>query len=1192
VQTISRGPDKIGGMPDSVGIKWAPDLKDKANSTKDSDDGSMSTPVARQTSHQSHGYFDLAPATSDGRPTSPTTVRSVAHSHANEALDRSSTHNSAGSLKGLSERSVELLRVLSNRSSNGQLRGRRPSHGKSASTSLPRRSPNSEHPVYPDQSFAALHAQFNRPHPPLRTRSSHPAQNHLYNDLARHHRYDRLPPATTDNTPVSSPGLFSVPRAPSAPPDHLAYQLHYLQMPREVAKAEIDYDAYSGNKFINHYEIIGELGRGEHGKVKLARDLMSNTQSDVAIKIVPRYSRQRRLGRLGAPEDQTKKEIAVLKKARHHNVVSLLEVIDDSSKNKVYLVLEYVERGEIKWHKKGVGQIVRYAHVRYLAEKRGHPISPDEAERQAYSIEQLCHRLEALEKSRKDRLPTTPEPWSNEMGEEQEKVKNLDNQPTQGSEDGHVGLPRRIDSYDDMSADELEGSMFGSYVEENFRNRAPSLAGMSTVSHVSHVSSDFEIELEEEETYVPALTLDEAKRAFRDVLVGLDFLHNIGIIHRDIKPANLLVAGDHTVKISDFGVSYLGRPTSGEDELTENDASMLDDERELARSVGTPAFWAPEVCYTEENALEEIFGGVTPKITGALDLWALGITLYCMVYARLPFMAGDGEDWGLTHSICYEEVFCPRQRLVPVDTSSEKFTLGGPTTMNSNKRLDYELKFEPVPEGVRDLISKLLIKDPARRMTIAEAQSHPWVVENMVDPSAWIVSTLDPKQKTRIVNPDEREVSHAMSKMTLVEKTLNAATRTINTLLGRKDSRKDNRKRAPSNTTSASNSTESISSPTSSASTVGKSARDKDARRTSLRGDELLAALRSSRENSEHPLAQSQTASPDESDYSLHDDERRPRAPDRGVSSLSTADSIRTIRAPQPRSTPGAILPTIQSEVVGDHHDAGLRSRVEGLWEGTTKAFERLSSVSRSRWRGGDRSPSSSRASSETDMHAGPSLGLSIDAAHGSIATPEQLLSPIDYNVHPPAPSYVTEDVDIPRRKMSMRAPLSSDAAFEQAQEMNQRRYIQEREAKAESEAHFSDQTATIDDCPPSPDDISFGQIQAEPSRSTLNSSADEMGKSMSNPSFGMVSSNASSPPPEQHGILEKDPPPAGEESTWMKTADTVIEHGQHKAVATGRPLEQTYDGSNENEVDHESDDDDDDDDDGVIMMNTSTRRL
>ena len=47
------------------------------------------------------------------------------------------------------------------------------------------------------------------------------------------------------------------------------------------------------------------------------------------------------------------------------------------------------------------------------------------------------------------------------------------------------------------------------------------------------------------------------RSAARDVICGLSYLHSIGVVHRDVKVENLLVHADGTVKLSDFGVSYL-----------------------------------------------------------------------------------------------------------------------------------------------------------------------------------------------------------------------------------------------------------------------------------------------------------------------------------------------------------------------------------------------------------------------------------------------------------------------------------------------------------------------------------------------------------------------------------------------------------------------------------------------------------
>jgi SNF1-activating kinase 1 len=940
------------------------------------------------------------------------------------------------------------------------------------------------------------------------------------------------------------------------------------------------------------------------------------TGTMVAIKIVSRYSKRRRLGGLGTPEDQTKREVAILKRAHHKNVVALHEVIDDVRKNKVYLVLEYAEHGEIKWHKKGVPEIVRYMHVRYNAEKTGAPISPEERERQAFSVEQLRQRMEAHERNKRRHIAAVGA-WSLEHGDDYDDDETQMSDVSRSVSRADVGQrPPRTDSNDDYVGEPLAGSMFGSYVNEPYRNRAFSLAGMSAVSNASHVSSEFEIELDQEETWVPALTLEEARHIFRDVLQGLEFLHGLGIIHRDLKPANLLVSKDGIVKISDFGVSYLGHSASDEDNLTANDVSHLDDDKELARSVGTLAFWAPEVCYWDEDLIPVIFGGVVPKVTAALDLWALGVTLYCLVYARLPFLASAGEGGGLIDSICKEDLYCPRERLVPVDTSTEKFTLVGPTSMNSNKRLDYDLKFEAVPDAVRDLISKLLIKDPAKRMTIAEAKAHPWVTENLIDTAEWLAPSMDKEKAKRIVNPDEKEVSHAIVKRSLVERAISTTVNFAGKLMGRKE--KEPRNRASSTATSASQSSESVASPTSTI-TAGKGS-DRDARRSSLRGDELLIALKNSRDQAEHPLAQSQTASPDLSEVSPSmDEDRRPRAPDRTVSAISAADSIRTIRAPQPRSAP-LTIPELHAEHVGENLDPGLRTKVENLWEGTTRTFERL--ASRTRWRT-DRSPSSSRASSmESDVHAGASVGLSKASATGSIATPDQLMSPIEYSSN-------SGSALSPKRSIPSVFPESSDAAFEIAQDMNQRRHIQEHAAQSKAEAAKSDAGPVLDACPPSPDDIDFPinrhPMAGQPSASTIASSGDDFGgnisQNLSNPSFGFISSNASSPPADHFLTVEKDPPPGPiEEPAFMRTADTVIERGSGVdgatpgiIVATGKPLEDrpfeagqpesgymgkiAGDGPEHLGVDDEIFDDDDeddyesDDDDGVVMMNASVRR-
>ncbi|EXJ81672.1 CAMKK protein kinase [Capronia coronata CBS 617.96] len=1267
-------------MSDNVGITWASDLRQARrdlDATTDANGSSQSrsrdneiTIQEPETGNASHSSGGDSSSTQRNTPTAlsaqistePVDETAFDRLDANvqqgsavsPAFGPDSSHQSlppsaqtsSTSLKSMAEREVDrnlpagtsmVHRALSTKSTYGYPRRRRPSHSKSLSHSLSasKRSPLNEHPTYPDQSFAALQGQYpsSRPAPPLRTRSSHPAQNLLYNEMSNWAKpvRDGQPACkgtkTADNTPISSPGLFSPEaRVPSSSSlTELGPQLHHLQTPKETHTAEIEHDTFSGNKFINNYEIVQELGRGEHGKVKLGRDIEKGTL--VAVKIVPRYSVKRRLGRLGAPEDRTKREVAILKKARHPNVVSLLEVIDDPNKNKVYLILEYVERGEIQWRKRGVREVLAVNNNRFVQERVGIEVPLEPSERDLFYVAQAKRRHEQQEKSRIAASSFIPN-WSLEHGgEELDEDEVFSDISRSGSRQFYESNnPSRTGSLEDYPDMALAGSMYGAYAPEAYHSsRKFSIAA----SAVSHMSSEWNLdETDDEHSYVPAMTLEEARRAFRDTLSGLEFLHFIGIIHRDIKPANLLVSSNGTVKISDFGVSYLGRPTTDEDpenKLTEHDVSALDDEKELARSVGTPAFWAPELCYEDPSMFEEKNG---PRITGALDLWALGITLYCMVYARLPFYAT--EDMGLHEAVCKAEVFLPKSRLVPVDMSRDKPSYQVPSSINSNKRLDYELKFEAVPDPVRDLIRRLLIKDPAKRMTIEEAKQHEWVVEGMRDPSQWFKGPpeMEKESKKKILEIDEKELSHAVGKRNIIERALNTAGRLAGSLLGRSNTRR----RAPSIATTASHSSESIGSTSPSmASTAGKHERERmrEGRRTSLRGDEVLAALKTSRENTEHPLAQSQTASPDTSPHETYfaeslsapkaastgvspmaEREGRPRGPGRAISVLSTTDSIKTIRASQMQRPP---LPLHESSPSVDRpvtRERSMKARVDGLWEGTAKTLARLSSRDRHSQRS-ERSPVSSRHSSEGDGHTRATIAVSTASAAGAIEPPAALKTPVtsvDDNTAPAKPQM--QAPALPRS--AFQAPASTEEAFEQARDLNQRRLIREAHQQAEAAAEAASRLPSqspVNECPPSPDDIMFLEKQrtkasnepapfsigsSGPSASTIASSVDDCGassvsQSTSNPSFGMES-GASSPPGEGFMAPSVDVPTSRKEiePAFMRTADTITKHDRPTQTATGHSLEDWH--NNGHEYGHDADDDSDED--GMMMGAPQRRKI
>ena len=112
------------------------------------------------------------------------------------------------------------------------------------------------------------------------------------------------------------------------------------------------------------------------------------------------------------------------------------------------------------------------------------------------------------------------------------------------------------------SSSALDRTLTSAFPEDAmFRGRSPSMAD-SIISHMSSVDYNPQPHdpFADDYSYVPCFTIDDARATFRDTVLGLEYLHYEGVVHRDIKPANLLWTRDHRVKISDFGVSYFGRP--------------------------------------------------------------------------------------------------------------------------------------------------------------------------------------------------------------------------------------------------------------------------------------------------------------------------------------------------------------------------------------------------------------------------------------------------------------------------------------------------------------------------------------------------------------------------------------------------------------------------------------------------------
>ena len=128
-----------------------------------------------------------------------------------------------------------------------------------------------------------------------------------------------------------------------------------------------------------------------------------------------------------------------------------------------------------------------------------------------------------------------------------------------------------------------------------------------------------------EDTLSPRrMPFEEIISFFKDITSGLNHLHANGYIHRDLKPSNCLLHRDKygmKVLVSDFG------------EVQSANAA-----RNSSGATGTISYCAPEVLRQERP------GGPYGNFTTKSDIFSLGMIVYFMCFARLPYRNADGID--------------------------------------------------------------------------------------------------------------------------------------------------------------------------------------------------------------------------------------------------------------------------------------------------------------------------------------------------------------------------------------------------------------------------------------------------------------------------------------------------------------------------------------------------------------------
>ena len=161
------------------------------------------------------------------------------------------------------------------------------------------------------------------------------------------------------------------------------------------------------------------------------------------------------------------------------------------------------------------------------------------------------------------------------------------------------------------------------------------------------------------------LSEEESSFFYYQIINGLEYIHSLNICHRDLKPENLLLTKDHILKIIDFGLSNY----------------FYDKNDLLSTPCGSPCYASPEMVSGKK------YNGFK------VDIWSTGIILYAMLCGFLPFEDKNNE-------ILFKKI--------------------------RSCKLEFPHYISLIS---KDLIKKILVTNPDKRIGIKEIKRHPFFLK-------------------------------------------------------------------------------------------------------------------------------------------------------------------------------------------------------------------------------------------------------------------------------------------------------------------------------------------------------------------------------------------------------------------------------------------------------------------------------
>ena len=190
------------------------------------------------------------------------------------------------------------------------------------------------------------------------------------------------------------------------------------------------------------------------------------------------------------------------------------------------------------------------------------------------------------------------------------------------------------------------------------------------------------------------------------ILKGIEYLHSVGICHRDLKPENLLYfdkSKNARIMISDFGLS-----------------KIFNEDQVMKTACGTPGYVAPEVLRRKGYRKE-------------VDMWSIGVITYILLCGYPPFYEENNAE-------LFNQIL------------KGKFEFDSPYWDN-------------ISNQAKNFVSRSLVVDSSRRLTVHNALCHPFITENVPAALEAMKKELEEVRKsTRSLRLSEVETTNLKSK--------------------------------------------------------------------------------------------------------------------------------------------------------------------------------------------------------------------------------------------------------------------------------------------------------------------------------------------------------------------------------------------------------------------------------------------